>query len=177
MAKLRLFHRINFCKDKSLLFDVFKIRKQELDTSGDLIRNITYYLQKGTLPWIYEVISVILPRYSLSDFASTNALKRLSKSRWAALVKKRTKSIVLSKLKASMILRRPAAGRVHSNINCSDVQNSYIWLFDRTSTLYNVLTHLTYSHGSYTPTIEPVRRSLILDFDKRKLCNLNVACL
>jgi hypothetical protein len=86
MAKLRLFHQINCCKDESLLFDVFKARKHEFDTSGNLVRNITYYRHKGTLPWIYEVIFVILSRYGFSDFASINALKRLSKSRWAALV-------------------------------------------------------------------------------------------
>jgi hypothetical protein len=61
MVKLRLFHRINFCEDEKLLFKVFKARKHELDTSGDLVRNVTYYLQKGTLPWIYEIISVIYP--------------------------------------------------------------------------------------------------------------------
>jgi hypothetical protein len=96
MAKFELFYRINCCKDESLLFDVFKARKHEheLHTSGDLVRNITYYLHKGTLPWIYEVISVILPRYGLSDLASINALKRLSKSRWAALVRNVLKALI-----------------------------------------------------------------------------------
>jgi hypothetical protein len=115
MAKLRLFHRINCCEDEKLLFKFFKARKHELETSGDLIRNVTYYLQKGVLPWIYEVISVILSRYGLSNFASINALEHLSKSKWAAFIKKRIKSIDSSELKASMLLRGTAAGRFYSN--------------------------------------------------------------
>jgi hypothetical protein len=136
MAKLRLFHRNNCCEDERLFFKIFKARKHELETGGDLVRNVTYYLQKpGALPWIYEVIYVILPRYGLSDFASNHAFKRLSKSKWAALVKTYYKSIDSSELKASMLLRGTAAGRFYSEINCTDVQNSYIWHFDQTSTL------------------------------------------
>jgi hypothetical protein len=109
-----------------LLFKVLKARKHELETSGDLVRNVTYYLQKGTLPWIYDIITVILLRYGLSDFASIIALQCLSKSRWAALVQKRVKSINLSEPKASMLLQGTAAGRFYSEINCTDVPNSYI---------------------------------------------------
>jgi hypothetical protein len=126
MAKLRLFDRINRCKDESLLIKVLKARKHELEIGGDVVRNITYYQQKGALPWIYKVMSVILPRYGLSNFASMAALKRLSKSRWAALIKKRIKSIDLSKLKASMILWGTAAGHFYSKINCTNKHSEFL---------------------------------------------------
>jgi hypothetical protein len=116
-----------------------------------------------------------LPRYGLSDFASINALKRLSKSRWAALVQKHVKNIDLSELKASMLLRGTAASRFSSEINCTEVQNSYIWHFDRTSTLYKFYPR-SHSFGLLLRIIHTDNETgqtiavLNLGVDNQKLC-------
>jgi hypothetical protein len=47
MAKLKLFHRINCCDDEKLLFEIFKARKHELETSGDLICNVTTIFKRA----------------------------------------------------------------------------------------------------------------------------------
>jgi hypothetical protein len=74
-----------------------------------------------------------------------------------------------------MLLRGTAAGRFYSEINCTDVQNSYIWHFDRTSTLYKpyllshsfgLLSRIIHSDNQTGQTIATPN----LGVDNRKLC-------
>jgi hypothetical protein len=123
LAKHRYFSHICRCLPNQLLKKVFLLRLQDLHVSNEINFSIRQFqARKRNPPWLYEVITQILPKYNLQQYADPQITNLLSKKEWSKIIQPKVLEYDFKKLNSSMLNRGTDAGRFYHQIRGSIIQ-------------------------------------------------------